>query len=125
MGWFTKSKKKVAKTDAKTDIWSVCPSCKAHIYKEEWDKNLKVCPECSFHDKLTYKERIELLIDNKTFKELNPGIKPTDHLKFFDAKGPYSEKAEAAIKKTGMNESIVTGTGKINGIKTIEAEDFV
>lgn len=121
MGWFTKSRIKEGPQEAKTEIWSICPSCKAHIYKEEWDANIKVCPKCSFHDKLSYKERIQLITDKGSFKEMDAGISPTDHLKFIDGKGRYSDKVTDAVAATGMNESIVTGTADIKGIHVVLA----
>lgn len=125
MGWFNIRKKKNVETESKAALWTVCPSCKAHIFKEEWEKNLKVCSECAFHDKLTYRERIDLLLDSGSFKELNSEIKPTDHLKFVDDKESYADKAAQSVEKTGMNESVVTGTGSINKIKvSISVMDF-
>lgn len=121
MGWFTRSKKSDKNSVPKTEIWVICPSCKAHIYKEEWENNLKVCPKCMFHDKLTYKERIKLIIDDDTYQELNPGITTTDHLNFVDSKGRYSDKASQAVAKTGMNESVKTGTGRIKRIAVVIA----
>ena len=121
MGWFRKSRRSVAIPAAENELWTVCPSCKAHIFKEEWENNLKVCPKCDFHDKITYKERLELLIDPGTFQELNAGITTSDPLKFADGKGTYANKAEDARAKTGMKESVVTGSGKIHGIQVVIA----
>ncbi len=66
-------------------------------------------------------ERLELLIDNGSFKEINKDITPGDPLAFVDGKGSYSAKAAAARKKTGLNESVVTGTGKIKGLPVVIA----
>jgi acetyl-CoA carboxylase carboxyl transferase subunit beta len=121
MGWFTKKQTAAAKPEPKEDIWIQCPSCKAHIYREEWDKNLKVCDRCHYHDRMTWKERADVLFDAKTFKELNAKITFNDPLKFADAKGSYAEKAAETRQKTGLNESVVTGEGRINGIKAVAA----
>lgn len=118
MGWFTKSKKK-AVPDGKEDLWTVCPSCNAHVFKEEWEDNLYVCPKCNYHDRIGYRKRLELLIDSGTFEEFDPDIAPVDRLNFVDAKGSYADKAEQARKKTGMNESIVTGRGKLNDVPVV------
>ena len=123
MGWFTKAKETAANSESpkKEDIWIQCPSCKAHIYKEEWEKNLKVCDRCHFHERLTWKERVDMLLDGGSFVELCPKVSWNDPLKFSDAKGPYAEKAAETCEKTGMKESVATGTGKINGIKVAMA----
>lgn len=125
MGWFTRSTKKPAAEATKEDLWVVCSACKAHIYKEEWGNNLSVCPSCNFHDKIPYPKRLELLLDADTFAESFADITTSDHLSFSDGKGSYEDKAKAARTKTGMNESVVTGTGKINGILiTLAVMDF-
>ena len=121
MGWFTKKQATAAKPEPKEDIWILCPSCKAHIYRDEWEKNLKVCDRCNYHDRMTWKERADVLFDAKTFKELNAKITVSDPLKFSDAKGSYAEKAVETRQKTGLNESVVTGEGKINGINAVAA----
>ena len=121
MGWFTKKTQAAAKPEVKEDIWTQCPACKAHIYKEEWEKNGKACSRCNYHERLTWKERVDLLLDPKSFTELGSKITFSDPLKFSDAKGSYAEKAAETRDKTGLNESIVTGYGQINGIKVVVA----
>ena len=120
MGWFTKRQETAPKPEVKKeDIWTQCPACKAHIYKDEWEKGFKVCSQCSYHERLTWKERVDLLLDPKSFTELSSKVSFNDPLKFSDAKGSYAEKAAETRTKTGLNESVVTGYGKINGIKVV------
>ncbi len=118
MGWFTTSSKKDAKDNAK-GLFVVCKGCKSHIFEEERKNNLKVCPKCNYHDRLTYKERLDLIVDPETFREFNSHISTTDPLGFVDGRGSYADKAAEAKAKTGMNEAIVTGSGNINGIRVV------
>lgn len=80
-----------------------------------------MCPKCNWHGKITAYERIGITLDSGTFKELNENIRPADPLNFVDGKGPYSQKVVEATSKTGLNESVVTGTGKINGLAVVIA----
>ena len=120
MGWFTDLIAKKG-NDVGADRFTVCPRCKAHVYKEEWQDSTKVCPRCNFHARLTAAERIELIIDEGSWREFNANIAPADPLKFVDAKGSYAEKAITAAAKTGLNESVVTGSGNINGVRVAAA----
>lgn len=113
MAWFRKTKKQTTTPD-KSDLWTVCPGCKAHIFKEEWAKNTNVCPKCNFHDRITCTERIKQLVDEKTFKEMDSDISFNDPLSFSDARGSYKKKAEQNAEKNGIKESIITGTGQVN-----------
>jgi acetyl-CoA carboxylase carboxyl transferase subunit beta len=122
MGWFTRKRKKKGDLyPGGEDLWQVCPACKAHIYKQEWSNNLKVCPKCSYHERIPCHERLALILDPDSFEEINDHVSTSDPLKFVDAKGPYAEKAEATKKKTSLNEAVVTGKGKIDGRKVIIA----
>jgi acetyl-CoA carboxylase carboxyl transferase subunit beta len=114
MPWFTKSKSE-PKKPLREDIWIRCRSCKAHVFKEDWHNNLSVCPKCGYHGKLTAYERIGMTLDSGTFKEINESISPADPLGFVDGKGTYPDKVAASHKKTGLNESVITGTGKLSG----------
>ena len=123
MGWFNRSRgKPVAQGKTKSeDMWVVCPSCEAHVFKEEWHKGLKVCPKCNFHDRLTCHERIKLLLDAGSWHELGAGVSTTDPLEFVDGKGKYADKAQVAKEKTGLQESVMTGCGKISGRRVVMA----
>ena len=114
MAWFRKSRKKGAGPE-KEDLWVVCGACKAHVYREKWETGLKVCPQCNFHDRLTVRERLDLLADANTFEEFDADITTSDPLNFSDAKGRYTDKADEARAKTGLKEAVVTGRCKLNG----------
>lgn len=120
MGWFRRSSKKPEAPVVKTeDLWTICSACTAHIYREEWDNNFKVCPKCNYHDRLSAPERIRILIDDGTFRELFTKVTTSDPLKFSDAKGSYASKAEETKTKTGLNEAVVSGKGRLNGRKVV------
>ncbi|MBM4149433.1 MAG: acetyl-CoA carboxylase carboxyltransferase subunit beta [Lentisphaerae bacterium] len=119
MGWFRRSRKKQTQPVEQVDLWTICPSCKAHIYKEEWAKALMVCAKCGFHDKLTCHERVACTVDEKSFRELDRDIKPRDHLKFSDAKSRYADKAKETTEELGINEAILTGRATLNGIPIV------
>lgn len=117
MAWYSESKE-VKKKPTK-DLWIKCKKCLSHIYISEWEENLNVCPNCNYHGSITSNERINLLFDKNSFKELFNNISPADSLNFIDLKGSYKDKYETLIKKTGISEAVVTGTGKINGIEAV------
>jgi len=119
MGWFTKKSKEHPGKKQQDEIWIRCQSCSAHIFKQDFINNISVCPKCGWHGKLTAYERIGITLDSGTFKEMFESIRPGDPLRFVDGKGPYSEKAEQARAKTKLNESVVTGIGKINGLEVV------
>lgn len=113
----TKPSQELISEQELSELWAQCMSCKTTIYTTELKANLMVCPKCDHHFRISSYERIEQMIDPDTWEEINGSIKPTDPLKFIDLK-PYASSIEAAKKKSGATEAIVTGLGKINGLET-------
>lgn len=97
-------------------IFEKCKSCEESFHKDEWKKNLEVCPECAYHKTLPSARRIELLTDEGTFVEVDSGLLSIDILKF-EGVTSYTEKLEQNRKKTGLNDAVVCGTAKLNGIE--------
>ncbi len=97
------------------DLWIKCPKCSELLYSRECERNGRVCPKCGHHFRLSARERIDLLVDEDSFEEWDTGLRTQDPLGFVDGQGPYTEKVEKTRKKTGENESLITGRATING----------
>lgn len=93
--------------------WIKCDNCKEILYKEDVHKNLSVCPNCGKHFRLSARRRIKQIIDEGTFEELDEYMQTTDPLNFEG----YIKNRNAS-RKTKINEAVMTGIGKINGIET-------
>jgi len=94
--------------------WIKCKSCNATIYKADYEKNLNVCTDCGSHGRISAWQRIDLLVDDKSFNEINQGLAPNDPLSFVDDK-PYTQTLASAQKKTNQLEAIITGFASIEG----------
>ncbi len=106
--------------DINPDLWVKCVHCEAKIMKVDLEKNLMVCPHCDYHFRINAKSRIAQLFDENSFEEMFTNIKPKDALKFFDSE-PYTNRIERAQAKTGLNDAVITGVGKIEGHKIATA----
>ncbi len=123
MAWFSKprystlpSKQKASdKNRSDKDLWKKCVSCKKVVYNKKWNENKKVCPHCGFHDRMSARERINLLADEGTFKETDANLVSVDPLNFVDAKESYKLKIKGAEAKSNEKEAIITGSCKIEG----------
>ena len=51
----------------KENLWTTC-ECKNLIYKEDLLSNLKCCPKCGAHHKLSCEERFQTFFDNKEYE---------------------------------------------------------
>lgn len=116
---FKRSKKKkyvavqnMKDSDVPEGIMTKCPKCKKIMYTKEIKENLNVCFHCDHHLALSAYERIDALVDKGSFIEFDLDMKSNDPLDFPN----YIEKLNSDTKKSGLNEAVVTGVGKMNGL---------
>ena len=124
MAWFTKAPEAPLRVPTEA-LWNVCKKCGAYTPKEAYVANLKVCPNCGAHGRLSARERIALLADEGSFAEIASEVIAHDPLSFKDATDAYADKVAATREKTKMGESIVVGTAKIDKLPVVlGAMDF-
>lgn len=99
-------------------LWTKCNRCDQIIYNKELLTNKKVCSKCGYCFPLSAAERVALLLDDGTARELDQRMEPTDPLDFLDGK-LYKEKIKASRKKSGMKDAVWTGTGLLEGIEVV------
>ncbi len=107
---------KVRKRDIPDGLWQKCPGCAEIIFKQEMQAHLMTCPKCGHHFQLSRQDRINLLIDEGTFKPFDEELISVDTLGFTGT-ASYTSKLDDNRKKTGYNDAITCGTGSMNGHK--------
>ena len=106
--------------EANPDLWTKCVHCNAQLLKKDIEDNYMVCPVCDYHFRIGARKRIEQLFDADSFEEMFESIRPTDPLEFTDTES-YKDRVAKAQEKTGLNDAVITGVGKIEGHKTAVA----
>lgn len=99
------------------DLMTKCPECRKIFLTKEVENNLKVCPNCDHHFKMTAYERAAIFLDEDTFESFDENLRTTNPLKF----PAYVEKVEADSIKTGLNEAVLTGVGSLKGQQVVVA----
>ena len=130
MNWITKFIKPKIKSlfekrssKSEENLWTTC-GCKNLIYKEDLQSNLKCCPKCGVHHKLSCKERFETFFDNKEYEVIETPLPKDDPLKFQDNK-KYSDRLKTARKITKQDDAVSIAKGKVKNIDVIVgAQDF-
>lgn len=119
MAWFKKNKGTISKrVKVPEGLWVKCNSCKELIYKKELEKNLKVCPKCNYHFRISAKERISLLTDKESFTEIEAGLSSQDPLDFRD-RITYKERLRETQKTTDTRDAATAGNASINNLPVI------
>ena len=88
-----------------------CKKCGAELAMDVLRKHKKICPCCGYYFRMTARERIDMIADRKSFKELDKDLSSYDVIRFPD----YEKKLEKAIDETGEKEAVITGTATIGG----------
>src|SRR5881409_1562869 len=116
--WFWKGKgegegeDRPKKVNIAEGLWVKCESCKEIVYRAEVDRAGRVCPKCRYPFRISARERVASLIDEGSFEEREAGLRSRDPLGFKDTK-KYTDRLKAARTKTGLEEAVITGLGKI------------
>jgi acetyl-CoA carboxylase carboxyl transferase subunit beta len=108
------------RTPVPEGLWIKCPSCEATLYRTDLEKNLHVCPKCSYHNRVSARERIEQLLDTEGRFEIGSEVLPMDSLKFRDQK-KYPERLEAALEATGETDALVVMQGSVRSVPLVLA----
>ncbi|RLB73142.1 MAG: acetyl-CoA carboxylase carboxyl transferase subunit beta [Deltaproteobacteria bacterium] len=125
MAWFRKKKALTASIEKKNvkvpeGVWTKCKNCQEIIYAKEVQRNLNVCPKCDYHFRIGARERIDLILDEGTFVEMDANMRSVDFLDFKDTK-KYKDRLKAAIKKAGDGDAVICGEGNLDELPVVVA----
>lgn len=85
-----------------------CPNCRKEIPLSRLWANDLVCP-CGYHFRMKARQRIQMIADRGSFRELFSGMKADNPLNF----PGYREKIETVRVASGEQEAVVCGTAAI------------
>ncbi|MBI4513407.1 MAG: acetyl-CoA carboxylase carboxyltransferase subunit beta [Gemmatimonadetes bacterium] len=118
MAWFRKERKKLVpqRRELNPELWLKCDGCAEILYRAKVRENHNVCPKCGFHFRIGVDGYTALLLDHGFEVVTDACLGSVDPLGFVDSK-PYPERLEAAARRSGHPEAVVTGEGHIDGIR--------
>lgn len=88
-----------------------CPGCHRALNADDLDANQRVCPYCGHHFPLAARDRLQLVLDRGSMRELDANLVSRDPLGF----PGYPDKLRDLHGSTGELDAIVTATGSIGG----------
>jgi acetyl-CoA carboxylase carboxyl transferase subunit beta len=122
MAWFRKEKKPKEAVEKQTAIpeglWVKCDECKEIVYRKEVEANLNTCPKCSYHFRLSARERFEILFDDNKYKEFATDIRSGDPLGFRDTKR-YADRLKVYQNRVGSGDAVLVAEGKLEGMPVV------
>src|SRR4051812_30605298 len=91
-------------------LWSKCPSCEAVLYRSDLESNAEVCPKCNYHNRISARARLNLLLDAEGRIEIGGEVQPLDPLKFKDSKR-YADRIKASQAEVGETDALIVMHG--------------
>lgn len=101
---------KVPAPSVPTHLIRRCPQCEGSLYDEELSKNLNCCYHCGYHYRIDPGERIDLLVDEDSFEEMDQHLSTKNPLEYPD----YEAKVKGYQESSRYREAIITGRCKIH-----------
>lgn len=89
-----------------------CSGCGREVPVSEIRNHHYICPLCGFYWKMPARVRLQEIAEEGSLIELDEELSSRDLLNF----PGYEGKLAAACKMSGENESVITGTARINGV---------
>jgi len=99
-------------------LWSKCPKCDSVLYRTDLEANAEVCPKCEYHNRISARDRLNLLLDEKTRKEIGAEVRPVDPLKFKDSK-KYADRLKTTQSEVGETDALIVMQGTIKSVPAV------
>ncbi|MGD9866873.1 MAG: acetyl-CoA carboxylase, carboxyltransferase subunit beta [Hyphomicrobiales bacterium] len=112
------------KRDVPENLWIKCPESGQMIYYKDLEANQFVVPGSDYHMRMSAPDRLKTLFDGGDYETIDLPEVPVDPLKFRDEKR-YIDRLKDARGKTGMQDALLVGAGKLDGLPIVAAaQDF-
>jgi acetyl-CoA carboxylase carboxyl transferase subunit beta len=113
-----------ARRDTPENLWIKCPETGQLVFYKDVEANQFVIPGSNYHMRMGATARLKSIFDNETWFDIAIPAVPLDPLKFRDERR-YTDRLKDARAKTGTNDAIKLGYGKLEGLPVvIGVQDF-
>src|SRR5436190_1409301 len=129
MNWISnvvrpKIRNMLARRDTPENLWIKCPETGQLVFFKDVEANQFVIPGSNYHMRMGAAARLKSMFDGETWLDIGVPDVPLDPLKFRDARR-YTDRLKDARTKTGMNDAVKLGFGRLDGLPVvIGVQDF-
>ncbi|HEY6992494.1 MAG TPA: acetyl-CoA carboxylase, carboxyltransferase subunit beta, partial [Xanthobacteraceae bacterium] len=110
--------------DTPENLWIKCPETGQLVFYRDVEANSFVIPGSNYHMRMGAAARLKTMFDNETWFDVAIPEVAVDPLKFRDERR-YVDRLKDARSKTGTNDAIKLGYGKLDGLAVvIGVQDF-
>jgi acetyl-CoA carboxylase carboxyl transferase subunit beta len=113
-----------ARRETPENLWIKCPETGQLVFYKDVEANQFVIPGSNYHMRMGATARLKSMFDNETWFDIAIPAVPLDPLRFRDERR-YTERLKDARAKTGTNDAIKLGFGKLDGLPVVMGvQDF-
>ena len=106
------------------NLWIKCPDTGQLVFYKDVEANQFVIPSSNYHMRISASVRLKSLFDNGEFEDVALPEVPVDPLRFRDERR-YVDRLKDARTKTGMQDAVKVGIGRLEGLTvTAAVQDF-
>ena len=110
--------------DVPENLWIKCPDTGQLVFYKDVEANQFVIPVSNYHMRMGAAARLKSMFDGETWIDIGVREVTADPLKFRDERR-YTDRLRDARTKTGLNDAIKLGLGKLDGLAVvIGVQDF-
>ena len=109
-----------SKKNVPEGLWSKCPKCDSVLYRTDLEANAEVCPKCDYHNRISARDRLNILLDEEGRIEIGGEVQPIDPLKFKDTKR-YADRIKASQSEVGETDALLVIQGSIKQVPVVAA----
>ena len=114
----------ILRREVPENLWIKCPETGQLVFYKDVELNLFVIPGSNYHMRMSAVARLKSMFDNATWFDIAVPEVPVDPLKFRDERR-YVDRLKDARSKTGLNDAVKLGYGKLDGFAVvIGVQDF-
>jgi acetyl-CoA carboxylase carboxyl transferase subunit beta len=110
----------VQSDDVPDNLWIKCKACGQMIFHREFEQAYNCCSTCGSHAPLPPESRFAMTFDDGKFEIIPLPEIIDDPLKFRDTK-KYADRLRDTRNRTGLDDAIAIGVGKIGGHEAVMA----
>jgi len=128
MNWISNVRPKIRnllqRREVPENLWIKCPETGQLVFYKDVEANQFVIPGSNYHMRMSATARLKSMFDNQTWFDIAVPEVPLDPLKFRDERR-YVDRLKDARSKTGLNDAIKIGYGRLEGMPmVICVQDF-
>jgi acetyl-CoA carboxylase carboxyl transferase subunit beta len=110
--------------DVPENLWIKCPDTGQLVFYKDVEANQFVIPGSNYHMRMGATPRLKSMFDGETWFDIGVSEVPVDPLRFRDERR-YADRLKDARAKTGLNDAVKLGFGRLDGLPVVIAvQDF-